>query len=96
MPVRSRVKTPGPLRRVEERERERLLVLLFFDDFRRVWLPDAPDRELVELRDRGGEDVRVAMVSNLRDRHISLTRNTPNTRPSWRDALCWFRRRVVS
>jgi hypothetical protein len=54
-----------------------LLGLLFFDDDRRVWLPDAPDRELVVLRDRGGEDVRVAMPTRLRDRHISLTRNTP-------------------
>jgi hypothetical protein len=55
-----------------------LLVLLFFVDDRRVWLPDEPDRELVVLRDRGGEDVRVAMAMRLRDRHISLTRNTPH------------------
>ena len=72
------MKTPGPLRRrVEDRERERLLVLLFFDGDRRDWLPDAPDRERVVLRDRGGEDVRVAMATRLRDRHTSLTRNTP-------------------
>jgi hypothetical protein len=72
------VKTPGPLRRRDERGRERLLVRRFFDDGRRVWLPDEPDRELVVLRDRGGEDVRVAMATRLRDRHISLTRNTPH------------------
>ena len=80
MPVRSRVKTPGPLRRVEERERERLLVLLFFDDFRRVWLPDAPDRELVELRDRGGEDVRVAMrrIYAIATSVSRVTRRTPD------------------
>jgi hypothetical protein len=79
MPVRSRVKTPGPLRRVEERERERLLVLLFFDDFRRVWLPDAPDRELLELRDRGGEDVRVAMrrIYAIATSVSRVTRHTP-------------------
>ncbi len=29
------------------------------------------------LRDRGGEDVRVAMALRLREGHISLTRNTP-------------------
>ena len=90
------MKTPGPLRRRDEdRERERLLVLLFFDDERRVWLPDEPDRERVLLRDRGGEDVRVAMPSRLRDRHISLTRNTPAHPARDRHRSALDERRVV-
>ena len=80
MPVRSRVKTPGPLRRDEDRERERLLVLLFFDGLRRVWLPDEPDRERVLLRDRGGEDVRVAMgrIYAIATSVSRVTRRTPD------------------
>lgn len=39
--------------------------------------PDDPDRELALLRDREGEDVRVAMLPRLRDRHRSPTGNTP-------------------
>jgi hypothetical protein len=57
-------------------ERELLLLPFDVDDERRVWLRDVPDRELV-LRDADGEDVRVAMASRLRDRHTSLTPNTP-------------------
>jgi len=55
-------------------------LLLFRDEVRRVWLLDEPDRERVlPLCDRDGEDVRVAMVLRLRDRHNSLTCNTPPT-----------------
>jgi hypothetical protein len=52
--------------------------------FLRFWLPDDRVLELfedvlrpLELRDAGGEDVRVAMATNLRDRHISHTLHTP-------------------
>jgi hypothetical protein len=51
--------------------------LLLLADERRAWLPDEPDRERDVLRDRGEEDVRVAMRLRLRDRHSSLTCNTP-------------------
>jgi hypothetical protein len=61
-------------------------------DFLRDWLPDDrvedPDPfepALVEaglevplFRDAGGEDVRVAMLRNLRDRHSSPTLHTPD------------------
>jgi hypothetical protein len=63
------------MRRDDDRERERLLLLRFVDAGRRVWPRDVPDRELV-LREPDGEDVRVAMPTRLRDRHSSLTRNT--------------------
>src|SRR3954470_20374611 len=36
-----------------------------------------PDLEVPLFRDAGGEDVRVAMVRNLRDRHTSHTLHTP-------------------
>ena len=74
------MKTPGPLRRDDDRERERLLVLLFFDGLRRVWLPDEPDRERVLLRDRGGEDVRVAMrrLYAIATPVSRVTRRTPD------------------
>jgi hypothetical protein len=62
----------------------------FFDDdllveVRRDWLPDDRDRELPELllrvapevRDAGGEDVRVAMPRRLRDRPTSHSLHTP-------------------
>jgi hypothetical protein len=54
----------------------------FFDEDRRVWLPDVRDRELLLfdtflLRDLGGEDVRVAMMTRLGRYHTSLTRHTP-------------------
>jgi hypothetical protein len=79
MPVRSSVKTPDPLRRDDERDRERLLVFRFFDGLRRVWLPDEPDRERVVLRDRGGEDVRVAMgrIYAIATSVSRVTRRTP-------------------
>jgi len=52
----------------------------------RDWLPDDRDRELPEpplrvdpeVRDAGGEDVRVAMARRLRDRHTSHTHPTPS------------------
>jgi len=57
----------------------------------RDWLPDdrvedpeafaagrEPDFEVPLLRDTGGEDVRVAMVRNLRDRHSSHMLHTPH------------------
>ncbi len=55
----------------------RLAGFLPADDARRVEPPDRADRELVLVRDREGEDVRVAMRLRLRDRHISPPRNTP-------------------
>lgn len=36
-----------------------------------------PDFEVPLFRDAGGEDVRVAMATNLRDRHRSHTLHTP-------------------
>jgi hypothetical protein len=76
MPPSRRVTGPDPTRRDDdERERERRLLLRDVDAGRRVWPRDVPDRELV-LREPDGEDVRVAMATRLRDRHISLTCNT--------------------
>src|SRR5205085_652843 len=79
---------PGPLRTARGEGRldllERPLPLLA--GFLRAWLPD--DRVVAEdarmdvfldvprFRDAGGEDVRVAMLTNLRDRH---TRHLPHT-----------------
>jgi hypothetical protein len=57
-----------------------LLLPFFADELRRVWLRDVPDRELA-LRDRDGEDVRVAMLQRLRDNLTSLTRNTRHSGP---------------
>ncbi|MGI8887667.1 MAG: hypothetical protein ACR2GB_01645 [Nocardioidaceae bacterium] len=59
IPAASRGSRPGPPRV----DFDLALVLPFLGllvDLR-VWLPDVPDRELVEPRDRDGEDVRVAM-----------------------------------
>jgi hypothetical protein len=56
---------------------------LLLEEVRRDWLPDDRDRELPEplldpeVRDAGGEDVRVAMSRRLRDRHTSHTHPTP-------------------
>jgi hypothetical protein len=59
-----------------------LLERPFAAGFLRVWLPD--DRVFEDealpprlFDDAGGEDVRVAMVRNLRDRHTSPTLHTP-------------------
>ncbi len=54
---------PGPLRFDDAAARELPLLGLvpLVDVERRVRLPDVPDRELVEPRDRDGEDVRVAI-----------------------------------
>ena len=41
---------------------------------------DPPRDEEDLLRDAGGEDVRVAMVPNLRDNHTCPTRHTPYRR----------------
>lgn len=77
---------PGPAERPFAREPERVDALRFGEVDRRAWLPEEPDRErddfdlLVEdfvLRDRGEEDVRVAMVARLCADHISLSRHTP-------------------
>jgi hypothetical protein len=47
------------------------------------FLPDRrPDERVVDVRDAGGEDVRVAMVPNLRDRHISHRDTTPQGAPA--------------
>ena len=70
-----------------------LLDVALLEEVRRGWLPDDRDRELPEplldpeVRDAGGEDVRVAMSRRLRDRHTSHTLPTPgaNVR-SWRVA----------
>jgi hypothetical protein len=44
-----------------------------------AFLPDRlPDERVVDVRDAGGEDVRVAMVPNLRDRHTSHRHTTPD------------------
>jgi len=78
---------PGPVRTGREPDdRLREDVLLRFDEVRRVWLPDDRDRELLPLdllepRDLGGEDVRVAMIARLCRYHTSLTRHTPIFRP---------------
>lgn len=74
---------PGPLR-LDLEAADRFFFAV--DALRRVelllraWLPDDRGRELpdlLELRDRGGEDVRVAMVANVRDYHIRHTCHTP-------------------
>jgi hypothetical protein len=39
-------------------------------------VPDLPDFDVPPARDDGGEDVRVAMLTNLRDRHTSHTLHT--------------------
>jgi len=85
---RTRAIGPGPLRtgrELDDRLREDVL-LRFFDEVRRVWLPDDRDRELLPLdllepRDLGGEDVRVAMIARLCRYHTSLTCHTPISRP---------------
>jgi hypothetical protein len=41
-----------------------------------------PDEDVLLLRDPGGEDVRVAMVMSLGDRHTSLMRYTPRAVPN--------------
>jgi hypothetical protein len=64
-PIPSSVSGPGPVRRGRAvvRERDFFVDERDFDAVdRRAWLPDDRDRELLELRDRGGEDVRVAMI----------------------------------
>jgi hypothetical protein len=74
------------------------LVEVLLPEVRRAWLPDDRDRELPEelrepllrelllvlpdVRDRGGEDVRVAMGPRLRHRHTRHTLPTPHTHPS--------------
>jgi hypothetical protein len=80
---------PGPLRTARGAGRFALVdERLDDEDFRRVWLPDGRDREvpalprellraLLVLRDAGGEDVRVAMLRSLGERHTSLTLHTP-------------------
>ena len=40
------------------------------------FLPDLPDFDDPRELDEGGEDVRVAMLTNLRDRHTSHTLHT--------------------
>ena len=55
---------------------------LFDEDLLRAWLPDdrvfeEAEREVLLLDDAGGEDVRVAMLPNLRDRHTSHRLHTP-------------------
>ncbi|MGH3368010.1 MAG: hypothetical protein ACRDOY_12490 [Nocardioidaceae bacterium] len=63
-PRTSRVSGPG--RERGDRDDDRgfdLAAERDVDDLdRRAWLPDDRDRELRELRDLGGEDVRVAMM----------------------------------
>ena len=59
--------------------------LLRVEVLRRAWLPDDRERErpaVLVLRDLGGEDVRVAMVANVRDDHICHTCHTPIRRLS--------------
>lgn len=63
------------------------------EDFRRVWLPDDrvldPAAELFALllvRDAGGEDVRVAMVTRVCDGHTSTTLHTPEDQ-GWSKAM---------
>jgi hypothetical protein len=59
-------------------------LLLLLEGVRRDWLPDDREREPPELledpeeRDAGGEDVRVAMASRLRDHHTSHRHHTPD------------------
>jgi hypothetical protein len=47
------------------------------EDFRRVWLPDDRVLEPLLLRDAGGEDVRVAMLTRVGEGPTSLTLHTP-------------------
>jgi len=51
------------------------------EDFRRVWLPDDRVLEPLLLRDAGGEDVRVAMLTRVSERPTSLTPHTPGVCP---------------
>ncbi len=44
-------------------------------------VPDLPDFDCPPARDDGGEDVRVAMLTNLRDRHTSHTLHTRGAPP---------------
>jgi hypothetical protein len=73
---------PGPVRTARGAGRfERLVERPFDAGFLRVWLPDDRVLEVLELLllldDAGGEDVRVAMVANLRDRHTRHRLHTP-------------------
>lgn len=79
---------PGPLRTARGAGLEAVLdVDDFFDaeeERPRAWLPDDRDRELdarpedvLLLRDPGGEDVRVAMLTRLGHSHTSPTLHTP-------------------
>ena len=86
--VKSRRTGPGPLTGPRGEPARFDLEAPFFAAGRRDWLPDDRDRELEdpfleevpEARDRGGEDVRVAMVGRLRDRHTRHTHPTPHVR----------------
>ena len=87
--ARARGTRPGPDGRLLVDEPERDDALRLGEEDRRAWLPDVPDRErevfdeLADdflLRDRGGEDVRGAMVARLGADHSSPRRHTP-TRP---------------
>jgi hypothetical protein len=77
--LRARARGPGPDGFFFAVVRERVDALRLDEEDRRAWLPDEPDRELedFELRDLGGEDVRVAMVARLGADHTSHTRPTP-------------------
>jgi hypothetical protein len=72
----------------------------FAEDERRDWLPDDRDRELPEpplreapeVRDAGGEDVRVAMRTRLRRSHTGHTLPTPTAAGAASEVLRLFRR----
>jgi hypothetical protein len=51
------------------------------EDFRRDWLPDDRVLELFLLRDAGGEDVRVAMLTRVSECPTSLMHHTPGAGP---------------
>src|SRR3954447_13169010 len=70
---------PGPGRRLRALLRERVLALFF------VVLRDRVEGLLL-LREPGGEDVRVAMVTNLSHRHSSHTHHTPGLGPPLQQA----------
>jgi hypothetical protein len=82
--VKSRRIGPGPDRTARGAGRFDLEAP-FFAAGRRDWLPDDRDRvledpffeEVPDARDRGGEDVRVAMVGTLRESHTRHTLPTP-------------------